>query len=438
MSSTLLNAVASNDITSSSASSTSSSSGSSSAGPSFVPNRRAFTHASTFSAGMGPPHSSSSGFAHRPSALRNVRVFDADADLDHVTAQQRSDLQKTARQVRLSVSKGYCTSTPLHTRSSSFASTTAPSSDHPGIDIPSSASSVGSTITDLPFGRSSALPWSRTQSAPVASFMRPGRDVAAAAAYYNDTASPVFSDYRANELQPFCSRPQRLYEPVASTQSAFGRTNTTRSQHRTRFADDEDGDVTAIDIEPLKAGDGAEPDSVLGAHFEADDDGFDEGAFTISREDRQGSSSDEDDGNSTSQSEGEEEEDEQDDMLSASAETALTNASDAQGSPKKKRSAFPPSASSSSRYPLSARPNGLASKTTSLPAGPFDAANRIDESFARRTVLRQGLESRTRTVASGVPPPPARAAAQGKVVENDLPPWTPRDFARWASSSENF
>ncbi|KAE8233394.1 hypothetical protein CF326_g1566 [Tilletia indica] len=398
-------------------------------GSAYVPTRRTFVHASTFSAGMTFHNSA---LDHAIPAVANVRVFDDDAVIDEATAQQRSELQNRARQVRLSVAKGYCSSTPLHTRASSFASTAAPSSDHPGIDFPSSTASVASsTVGDLPFGRSSVLPWARTQSAPVTTFMRQPSTYSSEA-----TDSPLFNPDRANELQPYASRPQRHWEPTTTTgSSAFGRNASMRSvQHRARFADDEDGDITAISIVPAHLGkdkgDEPDPDSVLGAHFEADE-AFESGGFgIISREDRQGSSSDEEEGNSSSQSDMDDFDDDLDVDEEGDAKELSDQAASGLGTAVSKQKAALPG---SRRSVLAVRPNGLANKTTSLPAGPFDAANRIDEAFARRTVLRQGLENRTRTVGAVTQP---QRQAPGRTTEDGVTPWTPGEFQRWTSTSD--
>ncbi|KAL9938746.1 hypothetical protein V8E36_002465 [Tilletia maclaganii] len=411
-------------------SSSSGGSSTSTAASNYTPARRTFAHASTFHAGMT---THTSGVMHTTPAL-GARIFDPTADIDQDTAQQRAELQKTARQVRLSVSRGYCVSTPPHTRANSFASTMTPSSEHPDID---GSSSTHSTVGELPFlGRSTLLPWSRTQSAPVANLGQPSTSPSA-------SSSPPLSfkndgDFRAKELQPYASGPQRPWEVTLSTQSGFGRHSSIQSQHRARPADvdqDDEGDITAISLEAPRPGKGEAGafgalDSVLGAHFEADE--ADENGRNFDRADRQGSSSDEEElngGNSSSQSEDE------DELLSASAlsmASAESGGSKTAGNSRKAANLD----SSTSRPPLSSRPNGLASKTTSLPAGPFDAANRIDQAFARRTVLRQGLEGRTRTVAVVTPTLPSRRVADAATAENDIPPWTSRDFARWASSSD--
>ncbi|KAL9931294.1 hypothetical protein V8E36_009804 [Tilletia maclaganii] len=149
----------------------------------------------------------------------------------------------------------------------------------------------------------------------------------------------------------------------------------------------------------------------MGAHFEADD-AFGNG-LAVDRADRQGSNSDEEElngGNSSSQSEDE------DELLSASALSAASAQSGGSKTAGNSRKAANLDSSASSRPPPSSRPNGLASKTTSMPAGPFAAVNRIDEAFARRTVLRQGLEGRTRTVAVVTPALPSRRVANASLV----------------------
>ncbi|KAK0567479.1 hypothetical protein OC861_002702 [Tilletia horrida] len=363
----------------------------------YVPTRRQFGHASTFTAGDLPLNAG--GLKHTTAAPGSSFALEARL------AQQRSELQNTARQVRLSVSKGYCTSTPLHTRASSFASTVAPSSDHPDVDLPSSrqsvvsASSYASTNQGLGTSR-----FSRTQSAPVASLSSPRDSASAYHGFSQISALPS----KPNELEPYGSRPQRPWEPSLSSDSAFGSLSSGYGrQTAVRF---EEGDVTAISIVPSSIGKEEDPDSVLGAHFEADE-AFDAPihhlGFGIAREDRHPSSSDEEDGGSSSQSEAED------------------------GEPKSRSGSASPR-----RFPLTSRPNGLANKTTSLPAGPFDAAAGIDETFARRSILRHGLESRTRSVAPSATMPTVKEAQAQPPAEKDLPPWTPRDFERWASSQD--